>query len=145
MSHRIPRGRSRTSGEFIASAVVAGVFLAYGAGHHVSSVASAASVHGGTLGCAGLEQLWEAEGGSPGAAATAASIAEAESSGQVNATNVNSNGSTDRGLWQINSIWGGQSTYNPAANARAAVQISHDGTDFSPWVTYTSGAYAGRC
>jgi hypothetical protein len=126
-------------------AVLAGVvFLA---AHNKITIPAhmTAAVHGGTLGCSGLEQLWEAEGGSPSAALTAASVAMAESSGQANATNVNTNGTTDRGYWQINSIWGPLSTYDAVGNARAAVQISHDGTDFSPWTTYTSGAASGRC
>jgi hypothetical protein len=136
---RTPRGRG--GGGLILAGLAAVVFLAVKPGGALAS----APAHGGTLGCSGLEQLWESEGGSSGAASTAASVAMAESSGQASATNVNTNGSTDRGYWQINSIWGAQSTYDPAANARAAVQISHDGTDFSPWTTYTSGAYAGRC
>jgi hypothetical protein len=28
---------------------------------------------------------------------------------------------------------------------KAAVIISGDGTDWTPWTTYTSGAYLGRC
>ena len=51
----------------------------------------------------------------------------------------------DRGYWQVNSIWGALSTYDPAGNARAAVQISGDGTNWSPWVTYSTGAYQGQC
>jgi hypothetical protein len=131
--------------------VLAGIGLAIFGQHGAKGLSAATAslrvpaVHGGTYGCPGLEQLWEAEGGSPGAAATAASVAMAESSGDPGATNANSNGSTDRGLFQINSIWGGLSTYDPAANARAAIQISHNGTDFSPWVTFTSGAASGRC
>jgi hypothetical protein len=118
------------------------VFLAYGAGHHVSSAASAASVHGGTLGCSGLEQLWEAAGGPPSAASLAASVAMAESSGQQYATS----STDDVGYWQINTpVWGSLATTDPMGNARAAVQISHDGSDFSPWTTYQTGAYAGRC
>ena len=104
-----------------------------------------AHVHGGTLSCAGLERLWEAAGGSPSAAFTAAEVAMAESSGNTNASNYNTNGTVDRGAWQINSIWGSESTYDPMANARAAVQISHDGTDWTPWATYNSNAYQGKC
>ena len=105
----------------------------------------AASASGGNLSCSGLESLWETEGGSVSAAYMAAEIAMAESSGQQNSTDQNTNGTTDRGYWQINSTWGPLSTYDPAANARAAIQISHNGTDWSPWVTYVTGAYAGQC
>ena len=56
-----------------------------------------------------------------------------------------SNGTVDRGYWQINSIHGVLSTYDAAGNARAAVQLSGDGTDWSPWVTYATAAYQGQC
>ena len=120
---------------------------ARGVVRHAAAAVTAARVasSGGTLSCRGLEALWESAGGSPGAAFTAAEIAQAESSGRQYATNQNGNGTVDRGYWQINSIWGGLSTFDPAGNARAAVQISHNGTDWSPWVTYATGAYAGRC
>ena len=104
-----------------------------------------AGAHGGTLSCRGLESLWESAGGSPAAAFTAAEIARAESSGRQYASLYNTNGTTDRGYWQINSVHGSLSTFDAAGNARAAVRISHDGRDWSPWVTYQTGAYAGRC
>ena len=53
--------------------------------------------------------------------------------------------SGERGYWQINPVNGALSTYDPYGNARAAVIMSADGTNWSPWTTYTSGAYAGRC
>jgi hypothetical protein len=117
-----------------------------GAVRHADAMAvSGASPGGGTLSCRGLEALWESAGGSPGAAFTAAEIAMAESSGQQYATMHNTNGTTDRGYFQINSIWGALSTYDAAGNARAAVQISRDGTDWGPWTTYQTGAYQGKC
>ena len=97
------------------------------------------------MSCSGLEALWESAGGSPSAAFTAAEIARAESSGQQYATDDDGNGTVDRGYWQINSINGAGSTYDPAGNARAAVQLSGNGTNFSPWVTYQTGAYQGQC
>jgi hypothetical protein len=95
----------------------------------------------GTLGCTGLEELWQEAGGSPGEAVMAASIAMAESSGQQYATG----GVGERGYWQINPNHGSLSTYDPLGNAKAAVIISADGTNWTPWTTYTSGAYIGRC
>lgn len=71
----------------------------------------------------------------------AAAIALAESSGRANASNTNTNGSIDRGLWQINSIHGGLSTFDPLANARAALSISGGGHNWNPWTTYKTGAY----
>jgi len=34
---------------------------------------------------------------------------------------------------------------DPAGNARAAVTISRHGRDWSPWVTWNTGAYQGKC
>lgn len=88
-----------------------------------------------------LEGIWQQAGGNPQSAAMAASIAEAESGGNSAAYDNDSNGSIDRGLWQINSVHGAQSTYDVMGNARAAVAISNNGKDWSPWVTYQTGAY----
>jgi len=73
----------------------------------------------------------------------AVAIAQAESGFDADATHVNSNGSTDTGLWQINSVHGySQSALkNPSTNAAAMAKISKNGTDWTPWTTYTSGAY----
>lgn len=95
----------------------------------------------GTLSCTGLEQLWVDAGGSPAAEVTAASIAMAESGGNQFATGTVG----ERGYWQINPVNGALSTYDPYGNARAAVIMSADGANWSPWTTYTSGAYVGRC
>jgi LysM repeat protein len=95
----------------------------------------------GTLSCSGLEALWREAGGSPAAEVTAASIAMAESGGNEFATGTVG----ERGYWQINPVNGDLSTYDPYGNARAAVILSADGTNWSPWTTFTSGAYAGRC
>lgn len=97
----------------------------------------------GTLSCAGLESLWDVNGGNPGAAFMAAEIAEAESGGNQYAVSP----TDDYGYWQINmAAWGPYlATFNADGNARAAIQISKNGTDWQPWTTYTSGAYIGRC
>jgi LysM repeat protein len=117
---------------------------------HASSAASATSSDAatttttnlsGTLSCSGLEALWVSAGGSAAAEVTAASIAMAESGGNQFATGTVG----ERGYWQINPVNGALSTYDPYGNARAAVTMSADGANWSPWTTYTSGAYAGRC
>jgi LysM repeat protein len=95
----------------------------------------------GTLSCAGLEELWEDAGGSPSEAVMAASIAMAESSGEQYATGPVG----ERGYWQINPNHGSLSTYAPLGNAQSAVIISDDGTNWTPWTTYNTGAYVGRC
>ena len=128
----------------IARPLAAGTVLFLAVAHYGVTPA-AASPGGGTLSCSGLEALWESAGGSRSAAFTAAEIAMAESGGRQYATNVNGGRSTDRGYWQVNSIWGPLSTYDAAGNARAAVRISRDGTDWTPWVTWNTGAYAGKC
>jgi hypothetical protein len=51
----------------------------------------------------------------------------------------------DSGYWQIHPDHGSLSTYNPLGNAKAAVIISDDGGNWTPWTTFTSGAYRGRC
>jgi LysM repeat protein len=106
-----------------------------------STVLSTSASLRGTLSCPGLEDLWEQAGGSDAQAVMAASIAMAESSGQQFATGA----AGERGYWQINPDHGSLSTYDPLGNAKAAVIISGDGTNWTPWTTFTSGAYQGRC
>lgn len=75
----------------------------------------------------------------------AVAVAMAESGGNPTATNQNTNGSTDRGLWQINSIHlgrlkvAGNRLYDPTFNAQVAFDLSKGGTDWTPWVAYKSG------
>ncbi|MFL5910761.1 MAG: hypothetical protein ACJ768_09375 [Gaiellaceae bacterium] len=88
-----------------------------------------------------LEQAWIRNGGAPAAAPMAAAIALAESGGRTDATNHNTNGSTDRGAWQINSVHGALSTYDLDANAKAAIKISSNGLNWQPWSTYQNGAF----
>jgi LysM repeat protein len=96
----------------------------------------------GTLGCGGLEKLWEEAGGSSAHAFTAAEIAIAESGGRQYALSP----TNDYGYWQINGVHGhSEATFNPMGNAHAAIAISDDGKNWGAWTTYTSGAYRGRC
>jgi LysM repeat protein len=108
-----------------------------------SAVSTAATTTNlsGTLSCSGLEALWVEAGGSAAVEVTAASIAMAESGGNQFATGTVG----ERGYWQINPVNGSLSTYDAYGNARAAVIMSGNGANWSPWTTYTSGAYAGRC
>jgi LysM repeat protein len=106
-----------------------------------SAQVTTSSMLSGTLNCRELEDLWEQAGGAASQAVTAASIAEAESGGQQFATG----GVGERGYWQINPDHGALSTYDPLGNAKAAVIISGDGANWTPWTTFTSGAYQGRC
>jgi hypothetical protein len=72
-----------------------------------------------------------------------AAIALAESAGDPSAVNTNTDGSTDIGLLQINSIHGYDQVMlaDPDYNADAGYDVSSGGTDYTPWVTYNNGAY----
>lgn len=93
----------------------------------------------GTLDYAQLEQLWECVGGSSGTAAVAACIAEHESGGNQSATGPFG----EEGYWQINPVNNGnvvngvtiEASYDPTTNARDAVAMSGNGTNWSPWTT----------
>jgi LysM repeat protein len=95
----------------------------------------------GTLSCSGLEQLWDTAGGNPSDAFMAAEIAMAESGGNQYALSP----TDDYGYWQINASHGSLATFNAIGNAQAAIQISDDGTNWTPWTTFNTGAYAGQC
>jgi hypothetical protein len=134
-----------------ASVVVVGLLLHFGHGP-VPAVTTAAhgTAHGGTYRCAALEQLWESAGGPRGEAFTAAEIAMAESDGETSAMNYTDNGGTQTsvGIWQLST---GTHDYpaawtTPAGNAAGAV-AKYDGAhdSFTPWGTYDTGIYAGRC
>lgn len=74
-----------------------------------------------------------------------AAIAMAESSLNPSAEHTNTDGSVDRGILQINSHWHAEvpntCAYDTACSFQQAYRISSNGTDFSPWATYQSGAY----
>lgn len=106
-----------------------------------SPVTATVTSVGGTLGCTGLEALWDAAGGAPGSAFMAAEIAMAESGGNQYALSP----TDDRGYWQINASNGALSTFSAYGNARAAITLSDDGRSWSAWTTYTEGLYEGRC
>jgi hypothetical protein len=93
------------------------------------------------LSVAEIKALWIQAGGNPQVAGIAAAFALAESGGDPTATHVNSNGSQDVGLWQINTTHGALATADPLGNAKSAIQISNNGSNWRPWCTaYTDGA-----
>jgi len=80
--------------------------------------------------------------------AIAVAVALAESGGNTTATNSNSDGSTDTGLWQINSVhqrthsgWTVAWLKDPMNNAVAMAEVSGGGSNWSPWVAYKNGKY----
>lgn len=95
----------------------------------------------GYYNCSMLEHLWDSVGGNPAAAYVAAEIATAESGGNPRAISP----TDDFGLWQINGSHGALASLDPIANAKAAVIISGNGSNWTPWTTFVSGAYIGRC
>lgn len=99
-----------------------------------------------TLTYAQLEGLWITNGGSKAVAPLAAAIAMAESSGRTDATSANPDGGVNVGLWQLDTKGKGAGhtvadLKDPATNAAVAVQGSNDGTDWSAWETFVTGAY----
>jgi len=88
-------------------------------------------------------------------AATMAAVAKAESGGNPNAIDHDSNGTTDYGLTQINSVhdqdvvngktlgtgWAESSLDPQTAFNNALVVFKEAGNSFTPWVTYDQGLY----
>jgi hypothetical protein len=78
--------------------------------------------------------------------ATATAVALAESGGETTATNRNTNGSVDYGLWQINTVHGSLLSqgdkFNPDDNAKMAYTVwSRAGNKWSPWSAYNNQRY----
>jgi hypothetical protein len=88
-----------------------------------------------------IEAMWIASGGPKDQAEIAAAIALAESGGAPKQESRNSNGSIDRGLFQINSVHGKCSTTNITENVKCAVKIYKESKGWAPWTTYKTGAY----
>lgn len=93
-----------------------------------------------------IAQLWVANGGNPAQAQTAAAIALAESGGNPNA--IGDNGDSC-GLWQIDTAYHPQYSCswlsNPANNVAAAMNISGNGSDWTPWTTYCKSGNGVNC
>lgn len=107
-----------------------------------------------TTTCAGLRRLnaidiarlARAAGFPDSQVAVGVAVALAESAGYPTATNHNTNGSVDFGLWQINTVHGALLTTGawcvPADNAAMAHTVwTRAGGSWTPWATYNSGSY----
>lgn len=94
-----------------------------------------------TLDIGGVKAYAAAAGFQGNSLITATAIAMAESSGRTDV--INASGAV--GLWQIlmsaHPQWTQAQLMDPYTNAKAAFQISNGGSNWSPWVTYTNGAY----
>lgn len=94
-----------------------------------------------------IEGIWINNGGSTGKAPIAAAIAEAESSGNADATSSNPDGGTNVGLWQLDTPGGKGAGHtvaelqDPNTNAKVAIAGSSNGQDWSAWQTFATGAY----
>lgn len=91
----------------------------------------------------------QAAGFPPDQIVTATAVALAESGGETTATNRNSNGSTDYGLWQINTVHGALlnqgDKFNPLDNAKMALTVyARAGNQWTPWSVYKSGTYRAQ-
>jgi lysozyme-like protein/LysM domain-containing protein len=121
----------------------------HSAGYVPKHAATISDPVNGTLECPALENLWDSQGGNPDKAFIAAEVAMAESSGNQYATGPYG----EEGYWQINPSNNGlvvnglviEATYDPAGNAKDAIALSSDGTNWSDWTTYDTGAEIGEC
>jgi hypothetical protein len=90
-----------------------------------------------------LAHIWIRNGGSPAHVVDAVSVSLAESGGNDHAQSP----SSDFGLWQINSSNFGAyglsvfSAFEPDTNARVAIAMSSNGTNWAPWCTCWTDPY----
>lgn len=91
-----------------------------------------------------IEQLWQYAGGSAAYSDIASAVALATSGGRPDYVAQQADGTVNRGLWGINSSKGQLSTPDPVTNARGAIQLSNNGTDWRDWpAAYDSAGYLG--
>lgn len=106
---------------------------------------SVSKSEGDQLSAAQLATLAKDTGFTGDGLVNAVAVALAESSGYTKALLVNENCTRDRGLWQINDYWhpevSEQQAFDPVQNAKAAYDISSQGTDWDQWSTWENGAY----
>jgi hypothetical protein len=91
-----------------------------------------------------VENYWIQAGGNPQAAAMAAAVADAESGLNAAATRSNPDGTQGVGLWLIPANGTPPGSTDPLANARAAVQLSQNGADWTQWCSTWSDNNCGQ-
>lgn len=91
-----------------------------------------------------VQNYWIQAGGNPKAAAMAAAIADASSGLDPGISRTNPDGSTSIGLWLIPKSGQPPGSTDPLANARAALQLSQNGTDWSQWCVAWSDNNCGQ-
>lgn len=91
-----------------------------------------------------VENAWIQAGGSPQVAAMAAAVADAESGLNPSATRTNPDGTIGVGLWLLPANGSPPGSTDPIANARAAIQLSQGGTDWTQWCSAWSDNNCGE-
>ncbi|ACK51993.1 Lytic transglycosylase catalytic [Methylocella silvestris BL2] len=108
---------------------------------------------GGKVNVKAAYDLIKKAGGTDDEARTLAAISAAESGGNPGAHNIRGRDNS-YGLWQINMLGGmgperrakfglssNEDLFDPATNARVALQMHRNAGGFRDWTTFTSGAY----
>lgn len=91
-----------------------------------------------------VENAWIQAGGSPQVASMAAAVADAESGLNPGASRTNPDGTTSVGLWLLPANGTPPGSTDPIANARGAVQLSQNGTDWTQWCSTWSDNNCGQ-
>jgi hypothetical protein len=91
-----------------------------------------------------VENYWIQAGGNPQSAAMAAAVADAESGLNPNASRTNPDGTVGVGLWLIPQNGTPPGSTDPLASARAALQLSQNGTDWTQWCSTWSDNNCGQ-
>lgn len=91
-----------------------------------------------------VENFWIQAGGNPQAASMAAAVADASSGLNSGAKRTNPDGTNSIGLWLIPQNGSPPGSTDPLSNARAAVQLSQNGTDWSQWCVAWSDNNCGE-
>lgn len=91
-----------------------------------------------------VENYWIQAGGNPQSAAMAAAVADAESGLNPQAQRTNPDGTTGIGLWLLPQNGTPPGSTDPLASARAAVQLSQNGTDWTQWCSTWSDNNCGQ-
>lgn len=98
----------------------------------------------GGLTFAEVENYWIQAGGNPQAAAMAAAVADASSGLNPASSRSNPDGTESIGLWLIPKNGMPTGSTDPMANARAAIELSQNGTDWSQWCVTWSDNNCGE-
>lgn len=91
-----------------------------------------------------VKDIWVQAGGNPRAADMAAAVADASSGLNPGSTVSNPDGTQSIGLWLIPINGRPPGSTDPLTNARAAVALSHNGTNWCSWCVAWSDNQCGK-